>query len=341
MIIPAITPAIVRFTAIAVAGALLLAACGSAPPMPPPPPPPVGPPAPSLQLGPPPTSAPSTGHLPIPRTRVAIKPPDGMVVDETLPGLARTDVATTVRVIETARDPNEPAPKVVEQVAGGYRSEAQANLADLKVASIREVQVAGFPAVAVEATQAVQEGILGRAMVSIVSNDSIVLLDGTIAPGDPLTPAALLTSLLDARWLDVAAAGSLGFDLTPAAGFKRLPSSTTIAVSLDGSTAPGAPLLVASAPNIQAPIAAADRKIFAEQQLESLTGEKAYDSATPIEVSGLTGWEMLDRGPGLSVYLVVLFAGDWSLVLAGSFDSKVHPDQVPAFQTMARSVVLR
>lgn len=285
-------------------------------------------------------AATGSGHVPIPRTNVLLRVPDGMEVDPDLPGLARPATNTSVVVMGqplVGKTPEEALEEATDGLSG-----FQARLQGMDMDEPRELDVAGHPAVAVTGEQAASGTVYRKAIVILCTETTFVVMTGTIGPGDPLTANELLTTLTDARWGDETAPGDLGFDLTPAPGYRELPGSTSnIIIALGDEAGPDVPTLVA-APSLGGnPIEEDEREDFARKRFKKLPSTPRDESVEEVEIADLPGFELTGGNrAGVVTYAAVLFTETGYLVIAGSFDPDLHPDQVPAFREMARSLVL-
>ncbi|GAA1315161.1 hypothetical protein [Saccharothrix xinjiangensis] len=294
--------------------------------------------------GPPPAlaenAATGSGHVPIPRTNVLLRLPDGLEVDPSLPGLARPGANTSVVVMSQPLVDTTPE-EAREEMADGL-SGPKARLQGMDMDEPRELDVAGHPAIAVTGEQLASGAVYRKAIVALFTEKTFVMMTGTIEPGDPLTANELLTTLTDARWSDETAAGDLGFELTPAPGYQRQEGSTSsVIITLDGETGPNAPSLVAAPSLGDNPVEEGEREEFARKRFTKLPSTPQVESVTEVEVAGLPGFELTGSNrAGVVTYGAVLFTEVGYLVITGRFDPDLHPDQVPAFQEMTRSLVL-
>jgi hypothetical protein len=286
------------------------------------------------------TTAANGNHVAIPRTRVLLRVPDGMVVDPALPGLARAQSHTSVVVIEYPLA-GATAAQVLDQMAAGFSGD-QAAAKGLQMGTVEHSSVAGFPALTATGTQQAAGLRVGKAIVTFVAEDAVVILTGNVEPGDVLSPSDLLAVLVDARWSHTPAAGDLGIDITPTAGFQRQPGTSSITLTLGGATGSGVPKFLAAPSLGKSGVAPDQRRAFAEARFRELPYKATLDTTTEVHIAGLPGFELLGRASdGRTVYAVLMFATDRYIIMTGDFDSARYPDLLPAFRTMANSLVVR
>jgi hypothetical protein len=132
----------------------------------------------------------------------------------------------------------------------------------------------------------------------------------------------------------------LGIDISPAPGYERQEEGTSgIVVTLGGETGADVPKLLASPSMGQDTVEPAQQRAFAAQRFRQLPGKPSEDSTTELSIAGLPGFETVGHtGDGKVVYAVMLFNDDGYILIAGDYDPAQHPDQLPAFRSMARSL---
>ena len=285
------------------------------------------------------SSTPDADREAVPRTRVLLRVPEGLVVVPSLPGLARPGVRTSVVVLEQSLGTADPQ-TVLDQIADGFGTTAATDKG-LNLEEARQVTIAGFPGIATTGTQDLGGVTYGKALVVFVAGDTVVFLTGTLEFGDPLAVPDLLAVLTDARWSDTPAPGDLGINLKPTPRFNRHPSSASIVLTLGGDIAPEAPRFIAT-PSLGAnPVPPQQREAFAEYQFKSLPDTPELDTTTEVTIAGLSGYELIGRaGTDRVHYQVVLFTQEGYVVMGGYFRPGTDPDLFADFREMANSLVL-
>ncbi|WP_216214375.1 hypothetical protein [Amycolatopsis aidingensis] len=138
-------------------------------------------------------------HTPIPRTKASLRVPEGMQLDESLPGISRKGTRTTVVVNELPLPDKTPEQGLAEVTAGF--AEPQAEAKGFRFDEVqRDVSIAGFPGVTAIGIQRAAQGTFGKTIVVFAAEDALVMLSGTLEPDDPLSPADLREVLTDVRW---------------------------------------------------------------------------------------------------------------------------------------------
>ena len=284
------------------------------------------------------------GYVVIPRTNVALRPPDGFVVDASLPGLVRTDAHSSFHVVQAESPSDDDPAKVVDELAAGFEDEQATAQKGLRFDSVKRFSVDGRPAVGAVGTQTARGTEFNKAVVTFVSDGFFVSLSATLATDDPLSAADALAVLREARWSATAGEGGLGFAITPAKDYVKQESSAGLTYTLNGESGPGVALFLVS-PSLGAqPIPPADRQEAARARFAALPGKPVADAEDRVTIAGLPGWEFTgtgkENGLARTYYATVLFTDDGYLVLAGTFDPAKYPDQIKAFKSMARSLEL-
>ncbi|MEV0678782.1 hypothetical protein AB0I60_19920 [Actinosynnema sp. NPDC050436] len=295
--------------------------------------------APTTTTAPPVADGTVDGFADIPGTEVALRVPDGMEVDEDLPGLSRPGLSRAGSrssvVVTTSSVPEGKAVGVLlDEITASYTGPQAAQ--GLVVDTPRRVEVAGHPAVAVTGEQARADGRWGHAAVRFVADGHLVEVVGSLAPGDPLSTNDLLIALRDTRWTG---ARGLRMELTPAPGFQRLPRTDAIWLSLDGTDVMGVPKVVAAPAIGMATIPLEERRAVAEERFGRLPTEPVAASVAEVSIAGHSGFELIGFGR-YTTYAVILFSYDGYILISGDFDPARYPDQVPAFRAMAQSLAM-
>ncbi|MET9224644.1 hypothetical protein [Lentzea sp. NPDC003310] len=284
-------------------------------------------------------ATPDSDYAAIPRTNILLRPPTGMRVDASLPGLSRgAGSRTSVLVIKQPVKGKSPQDALTE-IADAFRGD-KATAQGLDMGEVRNLTVADRPAVAVSGTQQAGGATFAKAFVVVAAGDEIVMMNGSIEQGDPLTADALLEVLAGARWSETVAPGGFGFDLTAAPGYQRGGGSGAITFVLGEGT--DAAKLIA-APSIGAAAVPADRRRqAATERFATLPHSPSLQSTQEVQIAGKPGFELTGRtGEGRTVYAVMLFTDSGYILLTGDFDPAKHSDQLPAFRAMAQSIVLQ
>lgn len=280
------------------------------------------------------STAPDVDHQAIPRTRISLRVPAGLHVEASLPGLARPNSRTSVLVIEK---PAESPRDAMTMAASGFVG-AQAEATGLKFDTPREQTIAGFPALVTTGSQQAAGETFAKAVVLIAAEDAVVIITGTLEPGDPLTVAELGAVLADARWSKETAPGDFGFDLTAAPGYERQKSSAGILLTRDG---PQGPKLIAARSLGQSSIT--DRRDFAVQRFNGLPAAPTAYSVTALGVAGLSGFELIGHGKDAkTVYMAILYTDGGYIVISGDYPTtETYSGELAKFLTMAHSLVLK
>jgi hypothetical protein len=280
------------------------------------------------------TAPPDADHQAIPRTRISLPVPAGLHVEASLPGLARPNSRTSVLVIEK---PAESPRDAMTKAASGF-SGAAAEAQGLKFDAPREQTIAGFPALVTTGSQRASGETFGKAVALIAAVDAVVIITGTLEPGDPLTVAELSAVLADARWSKETAPGDFGFDLTAAPGYERQKSSAGILLTRDG---PQGPKLIAARSLGQTSIS--DRRGFAVQRFNGLPAAPTAYSVTALGVAGLSGFELIGNGKNANtVYMAILYTDSGYIVISGDYPTtEKYSGELAKFLTMAHSLVLK
>jgi hypothetical protein len=285
----------------------------------------------------------ANGFVVVPRTNVALRPPDGFVVVPSLPGLGRTGTRSTFLVTQ-GRSPYDDPNDVVDEVASGYNDEAATARHGFEFESVERFSVDGRPAVGAVGTQTAEGRTFNKAIVVFPSEGFFVTLSATLETGDPLSAAEALAVLREARWSTRPGRGSLGFAITPAAGYTKQPSSAGLSYTFKGRLGQGVPLFLVNPSLGESPPAPADRRGAARARFSALPGNPAPESEHRVTIAGLPGWEFTgsgrEDGREARIYVVELFTDEGDLGLVGSFDPARFRDQTEAFRLMARSLEL-
>lgn len=277
----------------------------------------------------------------IPRTNILLRVPDGMAVDEKLSGLGEPGTRNTI-VVTNMPVSGETPQDVMNQMVDGFTG-PKAAAAGLDLGEVRRLTIAGRPAAVTAGVQRQAGQTYVKAIAVLASDDIVVMISGTAEENGSLTADDLMGVLTSARWSAETAAGDLGFDLTPAAGYQRGDAvGGAVLFTLGGKSGAGAPKLLAAPSLGQAEVAEDRRRSFAVTRFEGLPAKPSAEATTEVEIAGLPGFELTGRGSraGETVYAAILFADDGYFVIAGDFDPAAHPDQLPAFREMARSLVV-
>jgi hypothetical protein len=277
----------------------------------------------------------------IPRTNILLRVPDGMAVDERLSGLG--EPGTRNSIVVTTMPAGEQTPQeMMNEMADGFTG-SKAAKQGLELGEVRRLTIAGRPAVVTSGVQRQAGQTYAKAIAVLAADDTVVLISGTAEEDGSLTADDLLAVLTSARWSAETAEGDLGFDLTPAAGYERKDAAGgAVLFTLGGASGADAPKLLAAPSLGQAGVAESGRRSFAVTRFEGLPAKPAADATTEVEIAGLPGFELTGTGSrgGETVYAAIVFTDDGYIVVAGDFDPATHPDQLPAFREMARSLVV-
>jgi hypothetical protein len=291
----------------------------------------------------PPATLKAKGYVVIPRTNVALRPPEGFVVEPSLPGLVRRGTRSSILVIQTSSPYDDPD-KVVDDLAGGLENDEAGARQGLEFESVERISVDGRPAIGAVGTQTVQEGTFDKAVVMFPSEGQLVTVSATLESGDPATAADALAVLRAARWSTKAGRGSLGFTVTPAPGYGKHASSAGLAYSLKRATGPDEADFVASPSLGTGPIPPDERRDLARSRFGELPGDPVAGTEKRVTIAGLPGWEFTgtgkEDGRDRRYYAAVLFTDAGYLALVGTFDPDRHKDQLGAFRSMAHSLEL-
>ncbi len=276
----------------------------------------------------------------IPRTNISLRVPEGMAVDESLSGLGEPGTRNSVVVMDLPVA-DKTSQEAVDEMAAAFTGPKAAEQG-MEFGEVRRVTIADHPAVVTTGVQRRSGRTYLKAIAVLAAADKVVMITGTAEEDGPLTVDDLLEVLTTARWNAEAAEGDLGFDLTPAAGYVRKDAvGGSVLFTLGGASGAGVPSLLAAPSLGHAPVEESRRRTFAETRFESLPAEPSADSTVEVDIAGLPGFEVTGVGSeGETVYAVVLFTETGYIAIAGDFDPTAHPDQLPAFRGMARSLVL-
>jgi hypothetical protein len=289
------------------------------------------------------------GYVVIPRTNIALRAPDGFVVDDALPGLVHRDArgSTTIMVAQSQARYDDPD-KVVDDMAAGLRDKSKTAKQGLEFDSVQRISVDRRPAVGAVGTQKARGVTFKKAFVAFPSEGFLVTLTATLEPDTPVSAADAFAVLRGARWAAKSATGKLDYSIRPAAGYVKFRSSAGLGYSLDGKHAPGVPLFIVQAVNgSHVPPGSDDQELeAAEAAFRGLAGNPTTDSEERVTIAGLPGWELAgngsENGRKTKTYAAFLFTDDDRLLtLVGTFDPDSYPDQTEAFRSMARSLKLR
>jgi hypothetical protein len=289
------------------------------------------------------------GYVVIPRTNIALRPPDGFVVDDSMPGLVHRGGtgATTIMVAQMQSRYDDPD-KVVDDMITGLKDKSKAAAQGLEFDSVQRISVDGRPAVGAVGTQKARGATFKKAFVAFPSEGFLVTMTATLEPGTPVSAADAFAVVRGARWAAKSATGKLDYSIKPAAGYDKLKSSAGLGYSLDGKQAPGVPLFIVRAVNgSHVPPGSEDQALeAAEAAFRGLAGNPTPDTEERVTVAGLLGWELAgngsENGRKTQTYAAFLFTDDDRLLtLVGTFDPDSYPDQTEAFRAMARSLKLR
>lgn len=277
------------------------------------------------------------------RTNVALRPPDGFVVDATLPGLARRGTRSTF-LVSQAPSPYEDPEEVVDEVETGFRDEAATAQKGLELRSVERLSVDGRPAVGAVGTQTAGGATFNKAIVILPAEGFLVTVSATLDQDDPVSAADALDVLRGARWSTQAAGGDLGFTVRPAPGYVKKASSGGLSYTRGGRSGPGVPVFLVNPSLGAAPTPEGERRDVARARFRALPGNPRPDAEDPVTIAGLPGWEFTgtgeEGGRERRYYAAVLFTEEGYLALVGTFDPTQHPNQTNAFRSMARSLEL-
>ncbi|ANZ35870.1 hypothetical protein BBK82_07015 [Lentzea guizhouensis] len=278
-------------------------------------------------------------YVAIPRTNILLRPPAGMEVDASLPGLSRgAGSRTSVLVIEQ-QIKGKSGQDALTEVAGAFRTE-KSKAQGLEMGEARNVAVAGHPAVATTGTQRMGGVTFVKAFVALAVGEKIVMMNASVEPGDPLSAEAVLEVLSGARWGQEVAPGGFGFDLTAAPGYQRNEGSGAITFTL-GEGVKAARLIAAPSLGVGA-VPFDRRRDFANERFGKLPHSPSAESVQEVRIAGKPGFELTGRNSeSRTVYMVILYTDAGYVVLAGDFDPAGQPDQLPAFRSMAQSLVVQ
>ncbi|MFC3455498.1 hypothetical protein [Amycolatopsis speibonae] len=281
-------------------------------------------------------AAPTGDEQAIPRTRISLLVPKGMRVEPSLPGLGRSNSGTSVVVVEQAMD-GKPVQEALNQAAAGLTSE-RAKQQGIELEEPVELRIAGFPAFLTSGTQRVAAGTFGKVNAMIAADDTLVIITGTLQPGESLTIDDFKKVISGARWSAEAAPGSIGFDLTAAEGYQRKESTAAITYNRGEQ---GGPKLLA-APSMGQVRLPEDKRAYAVDRFAKTPSTPSADTVTEVTLAGLSGFEMLGRdSKGRTAYAVMVFTETGYILIMGDFEPAKHGDQLPAFKEMAHSLVLK
>ncbi len=292
---------------------------------------------PSTAASSPATTAAATGtEQAIPRTRISLPVPDGMRVEPSLPGLARSNSRTSIVVVEQPTN-GEPAREAMAETAAGFTSE-QARQKGLDLEKPVETTIAGFPAFLTSGHQRASVGTFAKVNAILAAEDVLVIITGTLEPGDPLTVDDFKKAITGARWSTEAAPGDIGFDLTPAEGYQRKEGTSSLSFTRG---AQGGPKLIA-APSMGEPRLPEDKRAYAVDRFGKLPAKPSADTVTEVTIAGMPGFEIVGHdSKGKTAYAVMTFTETGYILVGGDFDPAKDGDQLPAFKQMARSLVLK
>ncbi|AFM16080.1 hypothetical protein Mycch_1272 [Mycolicibacterium chubuense NBB4] len=277
---------------------------------------------------------------PIPGTHLALRVPDGMQVDASLPGLVRPKTNTTIVVVDQQQPAGQQPDKTLAKMEDTFRKSAGPGQQGLKLDAPKRTEIAGFPASIVTGTQEAKEGSFRKALAAIAPPDSFVTLTGTAEQKDPLTDQQLLATFCDARWLTERAPAELGFTITPSGDYKEVPSGGSLMFSLRGETGPDVPIFLAAPSQGQSPVPAAERRAFAERRFRGLPGNPQVQTVEDATVAGDPAVEIVGSSPAASNYSMMVFTDTGYILLSGVARNDA-PDQTPAFREMAQSLRLQ
>lgn len=283
------------------------------------------------------------GYVLVPRTNVALRPPDGFVVAASLPGLARKGTRSTFLVSQAATPYDDPE-EVVDEVETGFNDEAATTQKGLELSSVKRLSIDGRPAVGATGTQTAGGLAFNKAIVTFPSEGFLVTVSATLAPDDPVSAADALAILRGARWSTRGAAGNPGFVVRPAAGYVKQAASGGLSYTLGGRLGPGVPAFLVNRSLGGTPTPRHERRDVARARFGAFPGNPRADSEEPVTISGLAGWEFTgtgkEGGRERRYYAAVLFTDEGYLALVGTFDPASYSDQTDAFRSMARSLEL-
>jgi hypothetical protein len=281
------------------------------------------------------------GYVVIPRTNVALRPPDRFVVDDSLPGLSRPDGHDyTSIVVEQRQTPYDDPDKAAGELAAGLKNDGPR----IEWKSVERVTVDGRPAVAAVGTEKANGETYKKAFVGFPAEGFSVMLTATLEPDVPTSAADALAVLRDARWSTTTARGDVGFAVKPAKGYDKLATSSGIAYSR-GKAKAGVPLFVGKAMNTATTVDENEWWEVGREAFAGITGDATVDTEQQVTIAGIPGRELIGSGTRngrkSKTYVVVLFLDGRVLTLAGTFDPDRYPDQIRAFKSMAHSLRLR
>ena len=284
------------------------------------------------------------GYVVIPRSNVALRPPEGFVVDGSIPGLARKGSRSTFLVVQ-AKSPYTDPQDVVDELMAGFNDEEAAARQGLEFESVTRLEVDGRPAEGATGTQTARGAEFNKAILAFPSEGHLVTLSATLEPDDPVSAGAALAVLRQARWASKAAAGGAGFTITPAKGYEKQASSAGLVYTLDGDSGPGVAQFLAQESKGAGATPASGRRDAARARFAALPGNPEITTEREVDIAGLPGVELTGAGKedGLErrYYAAMLFTDDGYVLLVGTFDVDRYPaDQTRAFRSMAHSFKL-
>ena len=277
----------------------------------------------------------------IPGTRISLRVPEGMLLDPTLPGLRRPDSRTSILVADQTRPPEETPAAILDQMSASFADKSVSAGQGFELGEPQRLDIAGQPAVVVTGTQTQQGAApLGKVLAALVTPDAMVTMTGNLEKDDPLSLDQLRAAITEARWSPERAPADLGIEVTPAPGYGEVSSSGTLQFSLDGKSGVNVPLFVVAPSLGSTQIPGDKQRAYAEQRFTQLPGNPKINTTIEANVDGLSGWELVGETTDQAVYYMMLFTPDGYVLLTG-FAPKTVPDQIPAFRSMAQSLVVK
>ncbi|MEU4803984.1 hypothetical protein [Actinosynnema sp. NPDC023587] len=274
------------------------------------------------------------GFAAIRGTSVALRAPEGMEVDDDLPGLRRPDNRTTIVVTTTFLPEGKSAAVALDEAAAEYAAAGGTDRGTVYEPP-RRTTAAGHPAVAAIGRQGTDADAFTEVSVQFVADGYLVRLTAAAEPSDPLSADDLLAALSGARWTTPPGPG---VEVTAAPGYQRVWRPQEVWLSTDGTDVMGVPKLVASRATGLLTVPVEERRAYAEDWFANLPTKSRADSVTEVSIGGHNGYEMIGYGP-YTTFFTMLFTYDGCILVVGDFDAAEHPDQVPVLRTMTRSVV--
>jgi len=285
----------------------------------------------------------SGSYVDIPRTNLALEPPEGFKVDERLPGLSRPGTLSAFLVIQSAAKAENPE-TVLDGLEAGFKDEARTARQGVKIEKTERFEVEGHPAVAATGSQTARGTEFAKAVVAFPVDGNLVIATATLEADDPVSAQDALDVLRRARWSEQSAGGSASLTITPAKGYEEKQTSAGLLYTLDGRTGAGVPTFTVIPSFSGGETPKSQRRDSARGRFEQLPGNPSVETERSITIDGVSGSELTgsgsENGRAREYYTVILFTQDGYVIAVGTFDPAAHPDQRKAFERMARSLKL-